>query len=379
MIVNNVLLALLRQGLFSEDVHLPDTTDWNAVLQEAHIQRVTGILKLPDSIPEDVQKRYKQIEAQRISIYIRYLYAQDQLHELLKKAGIPYAILKGCAAAVQYPHPLARSMGDIDFIVPQKHFQECKRLLEENGYVYSHGEEGDRHIVYGKNGFSHELHHHFSHDLPVLDEYINEGLKNTVIAEVEGHAFSMLPSMTNGLVLLDHMRSHLLTGMGLRQMIDWMMYVSCCLDDSLWNNGFHDIARSCGLETLAITATDMCQRYLGLNDTLSWCKEANDELGDRLMDSLIASGNFGQKNGTGAMVEMVTRRLINEGVFQTLQSAGEFNWKALKKHPELKPFAWIYQSFRYITKGISARRGGKLHDDYKRATERAKLVKDLEL
>ena len=39
-------------------------------------------------------------------------------------------------------------------------------------------------------------------------------------------------------------------------------------------------------------------------------------------------------------------------LFKYIQSHGETNWKALKKHPYLKPFAWIYQSCRYIKLAI---------------------------
>ena len=34
------------------------------------------------------------------------------------------------------------------------------------------------------------------------------------------------------------MRNHLKSGLGLRQVIDWMMYVNKELDDDFWENGF---------------------------------------------------------------------------------------------------------------------------------------------
>ena len=44
------------------------------------------------------------------------LYNQEKLTELFEKNGIALAVLKGAAAAYNYPEPLNRNMGDIDFL-----------------------------------------------------------------------------------------------------------------------------------------------------------------------------------------------------------------------------------------------------------------------
>ena len=49
---------------------------------------------------------------------LQILDEQTKLYHLFDDAGIPMAIIKGCAAAMYYPAPLHRSMGDIDFVVP---------------------------------------------------------------------------------------------------------------------------------------------------------------------------------------------------------------------------------------------------------------------
>lgn len=375
------LLMLLRKALFSEGISLADDVDWNAVLAEANVQKVLGIAikAIPNAFPKETQAIWNRKDLQRLAYNIRYLCAQDQLHALLVGAGIPYAILKGCASAIQYKQPLSRSMGDIDFIVPVDRFRDTRILLEKNGYIYDHGEEGDRHIAFRKDGFCFELHHHFSHDLPVLDQIIYKSLNHIVTAEVDGHAFSMLPPLANGIVLLEHMRSHLRGAMGLRQMIDWIMFVNIYLDDAYWKNEFRNAARVCGLETLAITATRMGQMYLGVSEDISWCRDANDQLCDKLMESLLYSGNFGEKAGKGARVESSLQTFRQMGLFHTLQFRGERNWELLKKYPYLKPFAWIYQTFRYIKRGLKAKRGKKLWGDVKRSIERYELIRDLKL
>lgn len=56
----------------------------------------------------------------------------------------------------------------------------------------------------------------------------------------------------------------------------------------------------------------------------------------------MANGNFGRKRESrGTKVENVSAELKSKGRFRYLQSTGEITWTALKKHPWLRPFAWI--------------------------------------
>lgn len=51
------------------------------------------------------------------------------------------------------------------------------------------------------------------------------------------------------------MRNHLKSGLGLRQVIDWMMYVNKELDDDFWENGFGTAAVDASMDKLAVTVT----------------------------------------------------------------------------------------------------------------------------
>ena len=50
--------------------------------------------------------------------------------------------------------------------------------------------------------------------------------------------------------------------------------------------------------------------------------------------------------------------------FKTLQSIGCNTWKLLKKYPWLKPLAWLYQLFRWGSRGMRRQDaiGGLLED-----------------
>ena len=374
------ILQLIKASQFSgSDLSIGQDKDWDAIYNEAVGQAVIGIVA--SVVPKDVvtsDKRWQEAKLRQMADYIRYCLAEEELRNVMDKADIPFVILKGNAAAIYYNNPELRRMGDIDFLVPQNLFAQARIFLEKNGYQRDNHRENPRHIGYKKDGITFELHHHFSREEMDIESYIIEGLNNRVIGKINKHEFPMLPNIANGLVLLDHMKSHLRSGMGLRQIIDWMMYVNCELSDKVWLEEFEQIASDKKLRKLAITVTRMCQMYLGLPETITWCKNADEELCKRLMANVVASGNFGRKKGSGNSIETVSSNIRRIGLFRYLQIAGEHNWKAYKKHHWLKPFAWIYQIFRYARLGFRTGRNRKqISGDVHRSKERVKLLEDL--
>ena len=371
------ICSLIGASLFGKEVKQRPGVDWEDVFREAVAQTIGGIVAA--AAPEEVRRDRKLNSYQHIALSIQNLYEQDRLIRLFSDAGIPMVILKGSAAAVYYPQPALRAMGDIDFLVPQERFEASAALMKQNGYVVSHPAEDPkaRHIGFRKNDVTFELHHHFSYIDLEMEKYLVQGMKKTETGTVDGHSFPMLPPLENGLVLLAHMRNHLKTGLGLRQVIDWMMYCDRVLDDDFWEGPFQAAAAETGMETLAMTATRMCQMYLGLKEEITWCRGADEGLCARLLDNLFTSGNFNRKQGDGGRIELVATLLRREGLFRYLQRAGEHNWKAYKKHRGLMPLCWVYQIGRYVRQGLKAGRGMKLVEDLRRGNDRAEMLKML--
>ncbi len=387
-----ILLLLVKrsqfgyeQGLVGFEFPIQDgqSIDWSKVYEEAKLQSILGIVapEIPSSVIT-TDAKWKQVRDRILAEYVRYCFAETSLKKDLDEAGIPFVILKGNAAAVYYSQPSRRMMGDIDFLVPPNDFEKTKQLLIDKGYTYSHVDPDKRHFAFRKNGISFELHHHFSHSGLDFEEYVIEGLNNRITVTIDKHEFPMLPKLANGLVLLDHMRHHIRNGLGLRQVIDWMMFVNKELDDEFWQKEFGKVAREKGMDTLAVVTTKMCQIYLGLSDSITWCSDADNEVCDELLDMLFVYGNFGKKNidehGKGVHIEYASMGIKRMGLFRWLQQAGEKNWKAYNRHHWLKPFCWLYQSCRYLKKGIQANRSTKqLSDDIARSRKRGELLEKL--
>ena len=128
-----LLLRLLRAALNEERLPLTDPPDWDAILQEAGAQTVLGLIAeaLPDEVAAAARSEALRLKAK----FMRILHGQTELVSLFRGAGIPLVILKGMAAAVYYPKPHTRAMGDVDFLVPRERFSDAMRLMEESGYL----------------------------------------------------------------------------------------------------------------------------------------------------------------------------------------------------------------------------------------------------
>ena len=373
------LLRLIAQSQFgASDDYSFEGVDWDAVFKEATDQAVLGIVA-PEVPSEFADAKWQQALFRQTAAYIKYCHAEDELKKVLDEANIPFVILKGNSAAIAYKDPSKRMMGDIDFIVPQGMFDKAREKLVDAGYTINL-ETGNyiRHIGFEKDGMEFELHRFFSHDDYDIDDLVFAGIDNKKPGMIGEHEFPLLPPLVNGMVLLLHMRQHLKSSMGIRQIIDWMMYVYRNLNDDFWNNEFSAVARENGLDILATTATRMCQLYLGLPESIVWCMNADEKTCSQFMTSLLDSGNFGRKDGSGNIAEKVNLRMKNNGLFAWLQFAGEYNWKAYHKHRWLKPFCWVYQIIRYTGQVINYdRKGGKFQEDIKRSNDRFDLLKKL--
>ena len=196
---------------------------------------------------------------------------------------------------------------------------------------------------------------------------------------IDGHAFPLFPEAENGLVLLAHLRHHFKrSGLGLRHLTDWAMFVHAHPESSFWTEKFRPMAEGAGLWRFALALTRLSRDRMGLPESVPGCETIDPSLSDRLLDRFLSDGNFGDKvEEQERPVESVTLSIRNGNFFSLLQSAGQANWKACQKHPFLRHFAFIYQFFRFLGKGIARLFSGKVGREMKEGNDRYSLYRDL--
>ena len=369
------LLSVLKTSLFDVRLNSPVSTDWNEVISEARAQTVIGLIS--NYVP-GLDLSSEQVKTS----YMRIMYEQNRLLALLNSCSIPCVILKGSAAAVYYPKPYLRTMGDIDFLVPRTMFKDAIKILNTNGYTYVHGDNRDMGFI--KNGVEFELHHHFSSRGFNIDDILENAINRRDICELNGYQFPILPKCENGLVLIGHINQHLKRNcLGLRQIIDWCMYIHSMANDSQWKANFEPLLSSAGLIKLAASVTKMCNKYLGLPEIIDWSIKTEKGVEDELIKVIMNDGNFGRRNETAATnndkaLEVALYGYKSMGCFAYFRDIGLSTWKACKRYPFLRHFAFIYGFFRQLFKGCYMMlKGNGVVKNYKEGNKRYELYKKL--
>lgn len=347
------LFNLIKSSLFNIPADFPADTDFDEVLKEAKAQTIVALVS--DVVPTDYRANWQNAADQSKAAFLRLLYEQTKVVSLLKGAGISFVIIKGTAAAIYYPTPYNRTMGDIDILVSGGGFDKAFELLKENGYEFDHDFCDEREYVFKKGGVLIELHKKYSDNEYDIENFLQDGIARSETVELYGNKFPILPKPENGLLILDHIRHHLFGGLGIRQIIDFMMFVNSEPNEEKFRSEFVPVFEKAGLDTLAKVITKMCKKYFGLPVKASWCESAEDKTCDELLETVYEKGNFGVKDPYQYRpMESFTLTVREYGFFRTLQRAGVSNCKAFQKYKFLRPFAWLYQLFRYSKRGIAA-------------------------
>ena len=212
-------------------------------------------LKAHDIPDSTLQQKWMTSCLQQQARWIQVMHAQEQLINLMEQNNIQCVVIKGAAAMMAYPNPALRPCGDVDILVKRKDYEKAATTLENNGYQLEYEKNpAKHHYNYVKAEVSFELHRRLDiiHDTdePLLSLF-EHGIDNRVWCYAGKFRFPVLPVDLNGLVLLFHINQHIREGIGLRQIVDWMMYLF--VNNNL--NKIMPIIKKTGMERLALTVT----------------------------------------------------------------------------------------------------------------------------
>lgn len=360
-----MIYELIAASLLDKDYCVSEREDWADIYTQLNNHVVSmlcgDMLSRLSGIDPDIKKLWKQEIIQGVSWFYTYLAEQNKIVERFQAEHIPFVIIKGCASAMYYPRPEYRIMGDIDLLVRPEDYGKIGDIFQSLGYSEESIPNAPMHGAWRSGNVTVEPH--WSFDLAQreadsdLNQLIFSGFSDIQWVSMGAYQVPVLPKLQNGIVILEHIRHHLSDGVGLRQILDWMMYVHAGLDDRYWTEKFQPVAKKLGLEQLAVTVTHMIQMYFHLDDPeITWCNQADDEICEQLMQYISTCGNMGRNRSHSGRDNYVrtffeTRGGVKEAIL-SLQKDGEATWKALEKHPWLKPVAWIYRIFRSMKKMV---------------------------
>ena len=324
-----------------------------------------------------------------------------ELHELMTSNNMPYVAMKGLASAMYYPEPNLRSMGDVDFLVYPENLEKAGKLLESVGFTIDHGEEEEsKHIAYHRPPMSiWELHRNVN-GVPGgkvgerIQVEINKTIDTAIEVNVDGIVCRVPDKFHHGLIMLLHTASHLTSeGVGLRHLCDWVVFASSMRDDE-FRELFEVKLKDFGLWRFAQALTLLGITYLSAPER-SWAAEAiennslTSEQLERLMEDILAGGNFGQKDANRYReIKYISDRgkhivssdsIIRQG-FKTMNSKVYADYRMIKKHRILLPFGYVAEGVRYIGLLLTGKRKSSgTREMLKEAAERKSLYASIEL
>lgn len=308
---------------------------------------------------------------------------QDAVLALLSGRHIPCAILKGSSAAVCYPYPELRALGDIDLLIPEAERVRAGEALTGAGYRLE--SEHDFHARYCRGRATVEVHRAVSR-LPDTAggarcrEVMREALDHTVTEREGAHLFPALDVPDQLTALLLHMARHMTaSGLSLRQLCDWAVTVH--RNRKRIDARTLEMLGSCGLLRYAREMTRLCTVFLGLPST-GWSEEGDDASLAELMADVLDGRFFMQADRDHSALLMPPAD--GRGETRMLRFVRAANRKAQREFPWASrvalPLFWLYYPARWWVERRRAKEPKKrLTDMILSAGRRGKLYRRMRL
>ena len=303
--------ALLRSGLWNE---VPERdpfavgTDWEALHHLASRQTVVplvtdGINRLPQEL--------LPAKPERLDPFLGDMMATDNRNRVLDAfipklfnalQGIPVVLVKGQSLAVDYPDPERRQPGDIDLLLLPSSYEAAKEILlpkattvlDEKREIWHQGMRFKSVEVEVHGSISTLMSRKLDGKLAALLEEQFDGRPFPTVS-IGGADVPVPDADFNAIYIFVHFLHHYWSGgVGLRQLVDWMIFVSVHKRD------IHPVVLEVRLQDLGLLRlwkvfTGFAQEYLGCPvEKLPLAAAPDPGKNARIWRYLRRSGNFGK-------------------------------------------------------------------------------------
>lgn len=354
-----LLLDLCAKSLFDKNVDISQNFDTQEVINESISQTVFPLTysMIKDKCVITDHKLFSQVVAKNI----RVEYAHNEVHNILSKNNITYVVLKGVASAAYYKEPMLRMMGDVDILVSPNDIKKADELLKSIGFVID-DDSDDRHISYiRKDGISCELHRRIGgapkdESGDIIRKYLADIFEKSAEYKTSNGSCIVPCKFHHAIIILLHTASHLTsTGVGLRHLCDWAVFVNDFSNDEFVAL-FEQPLKEMGLWRFAQLLTLCCVSHLGC-DQKEWAGQDDNNLIDSIVFDILNGGNFGTKDTDRYnQIKYISDR--KEGVtakknpisqlFVSINEKTKKEFKFVNKSKLFLPIGWIFTVCKYF-------------------------------
>ena len=256
---------------------------------------------------EAVMKLMQQTMVHRQTMQ-RFENAVGRFARLMKEHNIAYVVFKGLAVARHYPEPFVRTMGDVDFYVPKSCFDRAVEVIERELNVLIEKDDVDKHFAFDYEGIRFEMHYQIEtfgnkrHQLffnGLIDECVAKGTAAFAVNDADNQCvnINVLQPEEDLIVVFKHWFNHLLVeGVGLRQTLDLAVLLQA-YDGKIDAAKLMKDVDMMGYKNAFKAMLALMRKHFGVATADSLCTiDARDErYGDKLLEAVMESGNFGRK------------------------------------------------------------------------------------
>lgn len=341
------LSKAIRNQEFTKDVEI----EIEALMEEAEAHDVKGLVYKVLKAQYDLSVYQKEIVLQSYT-QSRYFQLALQTLSKLKEAGINVVLLKGSVLKSLYPMPDLRTMGDVDFLVPEHQLTDVHQVLTELGYTKreSHNE---KHDIYDGQGFHLEVHWSLVNESRQggSESFKKELWYQLKEVTINSQSFLTLSDEDFLVHLLVHAAGHMKSsGFGIRQLCDITLWIQSHeqLDWDYIKKRFCELK----IETFSTYVIAACQRLLDLKIEVS---QVNEVALESFMNVIFESGvhghreqgkQFGNYFAYGKHKQQ-TWRIWLQCVFPSHRDLPR-RYTYAHRYPWLLPIAWIDRIIRVI-------------------------------
>ena len=304
--------ALLRSGLWNEvpeRASFAGGVDWEDLYRLSFAQTVVplltdGINRLPQEfLPMDRPERLDPFLADLMATAKRNRTLDAFIPKLFHALdGIPTVLVKGQSLAQDYPDSERRQPGDIDLLLLPSSYEAAKavllpkatKVLEEEGAIWHQGMRFHSVEVEIHGSISTLMSRKLDRKLAALLEEQFAGADFPTVS-IGGADIPVPEAGFNAVYIFVHMLQHYWSGgVGLRQLIDWMTFVS------VHKREIHPVILEKRLEDLGLlhvwkVFTGFAQEYLGCPEEKMPLAAAPDAgKNARIWRYIRRCGNFGK-------------------------------------------------------------------------------------
>lgn len=388
MDVNEILLGLLGRALFDSKFTFEiKDVPWTRLFMESRAQAVELLVfdamttEERAAMPRDLLEAWQRLALQRLMANEQLCYEQGKILQRLNEAEIPCAVLKGSSCGLNYLNPSLRCAGDIDLLVGSSGVELAREVLEQMGYE-SANEPHPYHVHMHSKTRIVELHYE---PAGIPRGKIGEKIRvlfNGAECRTEIKAgIPVLPTYEQGISLLLHKLEHIVSsGLGLRQLCDWAVFVHRQLAVEDWER-LEPVLKDLGLLHFTKIVTRMSVDGLALPvESVPWCMDADSFLAKQLLADILRTGNFGSKEnryGQRLFTDAKSGNRVISFLRVGLQTCWD-HWPISKEYPILTPVAPFILLSRYHRQRKNGERPAfRPFEMYKGAKERQALYASL--